>query len=327
MALVEARIDEKRNELEGRDNLTNPTSLEVKNILFATDFSATSEKALPYAAAICRHFGSTLHVAHVMSDASALLMTGGLDYVSLSTIYEDAHTEAKEKIDQIAEQVQGIDHRGYVRHGSVWESLAEIIAESGIDLIVLGTHGRTGLGKLLLGSVAEDILRHAACPVLTVGPKVSGRAKLPECQGRRHDVAPPELELRQMLLATNFGRNSALIAQKAVSLAEEFRARLTLLHVIEDYTQLGSRPGPIEDGVRRLHELISQNAALQYTPETLLEFGPAANCILKAASEREADLIVLGARSSEDVGGTHLPWTTAHHVIAQAQCPVLTIRC
>ena len=305
----------------------SPGALSVKNVLFATDFSATSEAALPYATAICRHFGGMLHTAHVLSDASILMMTGGVDYVSMSTVYEDAHAEAKEKLDHISDRLEGITHRNYVRHGQVWGNLAGIVEENGIDLIVLGTHGRTGLGKLLLGSVAEDILRHAPCPVLTVGPKVSGHAKLPALQDRGRDLAPIELELRQIVFATNFAQNSALVAQEAVALAEEFRARLTLLHVIEDYTQLGSRPGPMEDGVRRLQELVPKNAALQYLPETLLEFGVAPECILKVASERESDMIVLGARASAEVGTTHLPWSTAHHVIAQAHCPVLTIRC
>ncbi len=325
MALIETKIEDKNASVESQ--VTKKTAaISVKNVLFATDFSATSEAALPYAAAICRRFGSTLHTAHVLSEASLLMMTGGVDYVSMSTIYEDAHSEAKEQLDQIADRVEGIPHRQYVRHGQVWKHLAEIIDENQIDLLVVGTHGRTGLGKLLLGSVAEGILRHASCPVLTVGPKVSGRAKLPALQNGSRDLAPLELELRQILFATNFARNSALVAQQAVALAEEFRARLTLLHVIEDYTQLGSRPGPMEDSVRRLHELIPRNAALQYLPETVLEFGFAPDCILKAASEREADMIVLGARASAEVGTTHLPWTTAHHVIAHAHCPVLTVR-
>ena len=325
MALIEAKPEENKS-ARAESQGSQTTALSVKNVLFATDFSATSEAALPYATAICRHFGSVLHTAHVLSDASILMMTGGVDYVSMSTIYEDAHTEAREKLDQISGRLEGIPHYNYVRHGQVWENLAGIVEDEKIDLIVLGTHGRTGLGKLLLGSVAEVILRHSPCPVLTVGPKVSGRAKLPEFQSRGRDLAPLELELRQILFATNFAQNSALIAQQAISLAEEFRARLTLLHVIEDYTQLGSRPGPIEDGIRRLHDLIPSNAALQYSPETLLEFGSAPDCILKAASEREADMIVLGARASVEVGTTHLPWSTAHHVIANAMCPVLTIR-
>src|SRR5579863_7456727 len=106
------------------------TAVAVKNVLFATDFSATSEAALPYATAICRRFGSSLHSAHVLSDASLLLMTGGVDYVSMGTIYEDAHTEAGVKLDQISARLEGIPHRDYVRHGQVWKGLAGIIDEN-----------------------------------------------------------------------------------------------------------------------------------------------------------------------------------------------------
>jgi nucleotide-binding universal stress UspA family protein len=303
-----------------------PRAIAVKNVLFATDFSATSEAALPYATAICRRFGSTLHLAHVLSDASLLMMTGGVDYVSMSTIYEDAHTEAGVKLDQISTRLEGIKHRSYVRHGQVWKSLAGIVDENQIDLIVVGTHGRSGLGKLLLGSVAEDILRHAPCPVLTVGPRVSGRAKLPAFPAHGRDLAPVELEIQQIVFATDFAQYSVYVAQEAVALAEEFRSRLTLLHVIEDYTGLGSRPDLMEDSVCRLKALIPNDAALQYAPETALEFGSAAERILKVASNREADMIVLGARPSEEGRTTHLPWSTAHHVIAQAHCPVLTLR-
>jgi len=299
--------------------------LAVKNVLFATDFSPTSESALPYAAAICRRFGGTLHMAHVLSEAGLLMMSGGVDYVSMGTIYEDAENEAKERLNQISEHIEGIPHRNYVRYGQVWRNLATIIADNEVDLLVVGTHGRTGFGKLLLGSVAEDILRHASCPVLTVGPKVTGRAKLPELSSHGRDLAPPELELRQILFATNFARNAALAAGDAVVLAKEFRSRLTLMHVIEDYAELGGAPGPIEDSLHRLRELVPRNAQLQYVPETLLEFGNAPDRILKAAAEREADMIILGARSPE-LGTTHLPWSAAHHVIAQARCPVLTIR-
>jgi len=325
MALVEANIQVEESKKNIRPEVETRTAIAVKNVLLATDFSATSEAALPYATAICRRFGSTLHLAHVLSDANVLLLSGGVDYVSMGTLYEDAHTEAGQKLDAISSRLEGIPHRNHVRHGQVWKSLEGIVAENEIDLIVVGTHGRTGLGKLLLGSVAEDILRHAPCAVLTVGPKVSGRAKLPAFQDRGRDLAPVELELRQILFATDFASNAPLVAQKAAALAENFRAKLTLLHVIEDYTELGSRPGPIEGNASRLRELIPLDAVLQYPPETLLEFGSASERILQVASEREADLIVLGARAALDVGSTHLPWSTAHHVIAQAYCPVLTL--
>jgi nucleotide-binding universal stress UspA family protein len=302
------------------------SALSVKNVLFATDFSSTSETAFPYAAAICRRFGSILHSVHVISDTTVMMMAGGVDYVSMGTVYDDTQLETIKKLDQISARVPGIPHHNYVRHGQVWKALAEIIAESRIDLIVVGTHGRSGLGKLLLGSVAEDILRHAPCPVLTVGPRISGRSKLPALQARGRDLSPVELELREILFATNFAHDARSVTQTAVSLAQEFRARLTLLNVIEDYTQLSSRPDLVQDCVCRLQSMVPNDAALQYPPKAVLEFGFAAERILKVASDRESDLIVLGARPASEVGTTHLPWSTAHHVIAQAHCPVLTIR-
>ena len=302
------------------------TSLSVRNVLFATDFSATSEAALPYATAICRRFGSTFHLLHVLSDAGLLMMTGGVDYVSMGTIYEDAHNEAKEKLEQVSAHLETIPHRSYVRHGVVWKNLVDIIEQNNIDLVVVGTHGRTGLGKLLLGSVAESILRHTPCPVLTVGPNVSGRAKLPVFQNPGAELAPLDLEIRQILFATNFASSAAREAQEAAWLAEEFHSRLTIMHVLEEYTRLGSNPEPIEENLQKLRKLIPRKSELQYIPEALLEFGHAPERILNAAEEREADIIILGAPAYRDIAATHLPWSAAHHVIAQAHCPVLTIR-
>jgi nucleotide-binding universal stress UspA family protein len=139
-------------------------------------------------------------------------------------------------------------------------------------------------------------------------------------------LAPLDLDLRQILFATNFGTNSAHVAQHVIALAKEFDTHVTLLHVIEEYSQPERRPGPIEEGVRRLQELIPLDASLQYHPAIALEFGSPAERILKVASDREADMIVLGARSWSEVGGTHLPGSAAHHVIAGAHCPVLTVR-
>jgi len=324
MALAEAKSEEKLGTAVPETKQVVPVS--VKNVLFATDFSVPSEAALPYAAAVCRRFEGTLHTAHVLSDTSLLMMTGGVDYVSMGTLYEDASTAAKEKLEQISSRLEGIPLRSYVRHGKVWENLAVIAQENHIDLIVVGTHGRTGLGKILLGSVAENILRHASCPVLTVGPNISGRNRLPAIPAKGHDLAPPQLECRQILVATNYLRNAQQLVQAAISLAAEFRARLTLLHVIEDYTELAARPNSMEEGLRRLQALLPCDVTLPYPPETELDFGSPSELILKIAQEREADLIVLGARTASEIGGTHMPWSTAHDVIAHAHCPVLTLR-
>jgi nucleotide-binding universal stress UspA family protein len=300
-----------------------PAAISVKNVLYATDFSTTSASALPYATAICRRFGSTLHLAHVLSDTNLLLMTGGVDYVCFETLYSDAQSLAQEKVQHIAAELREIPYRTYVRHGQVWTNLSGIVAENGIDLIVVGTHGRTGLGKLVLGSVAEDILRHAPCPVVTVGPGVCSRAKLPGFYGKGGELAPVQLELRHILYATNFTAASLRVVPVAVSLAAQFEARLTLMHVLEDYSKLGSRPAPIDDGVRKLQDQVPKDPALAYAPEIVIEFGSAWKCIVNKAAEREADLIVLGAHPAS--GTTHLPWSTVHQVVAHATCPVLTV--
>lgn len=312
---------ESRPDTPGIKNLSRGISL--KNILYTTDFSATAASALPYAVALCRRFGSTLHVAHVLSDTSLLLMTGGVDQMSFEVLYEDAQNMAKEKLRRVTDGIGKIPICSYVRHGKVLPALSTLIAENAIDLMVIGTHGRTGLGKLMLGSVAEDILRHVPCPVLSVGPRVCDRASLPVCSAACGDLASVELKLEQIVYATNLTEASQTVAPVAVALAEEFQARLTLIHVIDNYTQFEIEPRPIERGIRQLQELVPKDASLAYMPEALIECGPASDCIVDAAAKREADLIVLGA--CPVVGTTHLPWSTVHRVVARALCPVLTV--
>lgn len=322
-----AVLESKQDTAETRNlAVAAPTkaAISVKNVLYATDFSPISDAAFPYAAAIARKFGSTLHIAHIVSDTSLLLMTGGVDYVTFGTLYEDAHSIAKEKVERVASRLGRIPSKRYVRHGKVWPNLSGIVAENAIDLIVVGTHGRSGVGKMLVGSVAEDILRHAPCPVLTVGPKVCGRAKLPAFDSHGRALAPVELEVQQVLYAANFTPASLRVAPVAVGLAEQFEARLTLMHVLENYSNLDSRPGPIEDSVRLLQALVPKDAALPYAPEIVMEFGSPWQCIVKKAAELDADLIVLGARPNDHV--THVPWSTVHQVVAHANCPVLTVR-
>jgi nucleotide-binding universal stress UspA family protein len=298
-------------------------AISIRNVLYATDFSTTSEAALPYATAICHRFGSTLHIVHVLNDTNLLLMAGAVDYVSFETLYNDAESMARDKVEQVAAGLREIPNRTYMRHGKVWTNLKSIVSENAIDLIIVGTHGRTGLGKLLLGSVAEDILRHAPCPVLTVGPRVDGRAKLPSFRGDGLGLSPAELELQNMLYATNFTPASLGVASNAISLAQEFGARLTLMHVIEEYSKLEDRPGPIESGVQRLQAILPKNIELAHAPEVVLEFGPAWQCIVNKAADGDADLIVLGAGPVD--GSTRMPWSTVHRVVASATCPVLTV--
>src|SRR5215475_13656278 len=128
------------------------TAVSLKNILFATDFSDASTAALPYVAALSLRYGGMMHVAHVVPEN--LLPPSPIDPVTIGSIYEDAHSAAQEKMLELALSLRGFPHHTYVRHGKVTDVLLEIIRENNVDMLVSGTHGRTGLGKLLLGSVA-----------------------------------------------------------------------------------------------------------------------------------------------------------------------------
>jgi nucleotide-binding universal stress UspA family protein len=307
--------------------VTSHAGISLKNILFATDFSEASDAALPYAAAIARRYDSQLHVAHIMSPASYIIPSQPGDPVTFDSIHEAALSDVRQRMETLASHLETIPHHNYVREGEVWESLSDIIQTHEIDLLVLGTRGRTGLEKFVLGSKAEEILRQATCPVLTVGPKVGGRVKLSAIESDGRNFTPVDISLRQILYATDFSPESLAAAPFATSLAQEFQAKLTLLHVIEKFEDMGRRPGPIDIALQRLEKLVPEEANLWCSPKPSVQLGPPADCILQEAPNCKTDLIVLGVRSAAGHLGaaTHLPWATVHKVIAQAHCPVLTI--
>jgi nucleotide-binding universal stress UspA family protein len=306
--------------------VSSHTGISLKNVLFATDFSQASEAALPYAAAISRRYNCQLHIVHVISPASYVVASEPVGPFTIESMHAATRADARERMEALASLLKTVPYHTYVREGDVWEVISDMARTREIDLLVLGTHGRTGLEKLVLGSKAEEILRQAPCPVLTVSSKVSGRAKLPAlAEGK--DLNPLEISVRHIVYATDFTPESLAAAPFAASLAQEFQARLTLLHVIEEYAGVHRPPGPIEFALQRLEKLVPEEATLWCSPEPVVQFGSPAECILQTASESEADLIVLGVRPAARhlAAATHLPWATAHKVIAHAQCPVLAI--
>ena len=298
----------------------------VKNILFATDFSEASEAALPFAAAFCEYFGSQLHLMHVLPDVK-LLRPGAPDPAVFGSIYEDARSNAQEKMRRLSKRMKTLPHQVYVRHGYIPRVVCEMVQELEIDLVLAGTHGRTGLGRLIMGSVAEEILREAPCPVLTVGPNVVG-ASVRNLGRFERDAKPMAAEIRDVLYATDFRQQSKHAAVLAASLAATFGASLGMLHVIDDYgDKLSEEPGPVEVSLKKLREILPGDIGLEREPELLVQFGVPAESILHTAAERQTGLIVLGARPT---GGhlkaaTHLGAPVAHRIIVGANCPVLTV--
>jgi len=297
----------------------------VKNVLFATDFPEASEAALPYAAAFSECFGSQLHLTHVLPDVK-FLRPGAPDPAFFGPIYEDAHSNAHDKMRRLSKRMKAVPHQVYVPHGEIPSVVSAMVQQLEIDLVIAGTHGRTGLGRLIMGSVAEEILRQAPCPVLTVGPNVVGASV--RSLGRFERDAKPA-EIRDVLYATDFRHESNQAAVLAASLANAFGAKLGMLHVVEDYgDHLSEDPGPVEASLKKLRRLLPADLDLEREPEFLAQFGVAAESILQTAAERESDLIVLGARPANGhlKAATHLGAAVAHRIIVGANCPVLTVR-
>ena len=312
--------------MELTETVPNAT-ISIKNLLFATDFSETSATAFLYAIAISRHYGSTLHATHVVTESAFVMSSGWADPTLIGTAYENERNLAQAKMHHLATRMEGVPHQTWVCTGEFWDAISEVISVNRIDLLVSGTHGRTGMSKLLMGSAAEQILRRAHCPVLTVGPGVSGQSGPLAQRGGHGDLVPAEIRVQRIVYATDFSPQSLAAKPLAFSLAREFQAQLTLLHVIEDHADLIRKPGPIARANGRLEELASREEYLSRRPNPVVEYGSAADRILEVASEHHADLIVLGVRPPGYLGvATHIPWATVPKVVAGARCPVLTVR-
>ncbi len=296
------------------------TGISIKNILFLTDFSEPSEVALPFATSIARGYGARVYALHVFTPDPNVC--GAPAKLAIAAI-ETGEQTAKARIDS---QLTGLEHETIVDWSiDLWDAVQKTIKEKHIDLIVMGTHGRTGADKFFMGSVAEEIFRRSPVPVLTIGPDVRSSV---HTGGRFHRV----------LFPTDFTGASLAAAPYAISLAQENNARLVLLHVMPT-PELRNFNGRNENDQRRfelsvaeaihqLYETVPKDADLHFPPESLVEYGDPADRILALAKDRSSDLIVLGVRDATGHIGaaTHLARATAHKVVAHALCPVLTVR-
>jgi nucleotide-binding universal stress UspA family protein len=288
----------------------------LKNILFATDFSPCSNAALPYAFSVARRYRATLHAAYVMPTDADLLFMSPESWVAVA---EEDEKRIQGYIKQLEGQMQEVPHHLLTPRGKVSGALTQIIEERDIDLVVLGTHGRTGVRKLVMGSVAEEVFRRADCAVLSVGPNVSTKPER-------------EVKFHRILFATDFSQESLRALPYAISLAEEDEARLMLLHVMgQPATGIVDLEAVTESLLRSLRDLIPPEAEPWCHAECLVEFGrqfaSPAERILEVAENKATDLIVLGVRPVHGNLGlvTHLASTTAQ-ILTQAACPVLTVR-
>ena len=288
------------------------TRVAFKNILIATDFSEVSQHALLHALAMAKRYDAKLTVVHVAPPEAQTP-------IPMEPVPVELDWQKRRGAESLA-RLEGFEalhmypHEMVLRQGNPWPEIRALIEQRGVDLIVLGTHGRGLIGTLLLGSVAEQVLRHATCPVLTVGPDVL--TSLLDHERYTH-----------VLFATDFSDGSMHALPYALSIAEEHEADFTLMHVLEQLEPLPMEYSKelISEYRQRLWQMVPEDANLWCKPQVTVAIGTAPDEIVRTARDRQVDLIVMGVHSGGAVA-SHLPWTVVHAVVRRARCPVLTAR-
>ena len=303
--------------------------IEIRRILCPIDFSDFSRRALDHAVAIANWYGATITLLHVAAIVPTAAYAPG-DPILPSMLLTQAD---REQLLQCMRTFAATEAGSSVR----WElDIAQGAAATEIqaraddmraDLLVMGTHGRSGFTRLVLGSVTEQVLRAAACPVLTV-PRLA-----PD--------AVPAVLFRRILCAVDFSDCSLQALGYAASLAQRAQGALTVVHAIELEPELSPdlhetvAGGPVslaqyieaaeDDYLERLQRAVTGEVRAQCRVETRLLKGKADHEILRVAREEGSDLIVIGVCGRGAIDRLVLG-STAQHVVRQAPCPVLTLR-
>ena len=291
--------------------LQTNTRISLSNILVTTDFSKASKNALPFAAALARQYEGKIIVAHALSPE--LHMS-----VPLDPLPKDADPTCLEAQGKLAEfslsSALGVrPAKMLLKRGDVWSVISDIIQKNKIDLVVTGTHGRQGLKKLVLGSEAERIYRKATCPVLTVGPRV---------------VPPSDTNWKLETILFPTDGSGDFTESSSVCLVSGGRNQANLIFLqLMPMAPTQYRESDEASAREAMRLMVPSEAEDWCKPEFVTRFEFPAEGILGFAKERNVNLIVMGVRKSGDSGvPEHLPWPVASQVVAQAQCPVLTVR-
>jgi len=284
-----------------------PATVAFERILVPTDFSDSSQRALDYAKSIARQYQSQLYLVHVYQAINAVTPP--------EAIWIDSEN-VQEKIEQELEQAgaalrsEGIKAEGFSVTGVIQDRIFSIIKDSRIDLLVMGTHGRSGWERFLFGSDAEAMLRQVECPVMVIGPAVR-----PATQS----VWRP----KHVLCATTLDPDSAWIAAYGYRLARQHQAEFTLFNVEDAFRKEAAKPWSNFESAFKNN--LPEDMAFDGSLHTLVSDSKPGEEIVDYASEIGADLIVMGARAAADIA-THLVRGTAARVLAEAPCPVLALR-
>ncbi|HMF97762.1 MAG TPA: universal stress protein [Vicinamibacterales bacterium] len=298
------------------------TGSSLERILCAVDLSDFSAPVLAHATALARRFEAEVTALHVF--AAWVPPPTLATYPGWMLQIPEARDAIGQEIRALIEPFDGPGMRIALRtaEGDAAAEIVRAAAEIRADMVVVGTHGRSGFDRFALGSVTEKVLRKARCPVLTLPP---GAARTTDT-----------VRYRQILCPTDFHDSSNQAIDFAIWLALKMEARLTALHVVDapELEEPPSAPAHELTAVRQqqhaaatrvLHESVARYQALPVDLRELVLVGKPHREIVRAAIDGHADVIVMGARGRGpmDFG---LFGSTANQVVRQATCPVITCR-
>lgn len=292
----------------------------IQKLLYATDLSAASRPAWGYARLLARTLRAELVALHVVPPVP-IPLEGGFPPGLYQDLLTGARRDGEVGLAELVREAAGSGVRVVPRleEGPPAPRILEVLRQVGADLLAVGTHGRTGLGRILLGSVADTLVRQAPCPVLTV-PSRLGEAAVPASLGR-------------ILYATDFSPVARRAWPWAVALAEASGAELDLVHVA--FLPVPDREAPAEilsAAARQLREQAEREAErfLETCPlprdrvHCLIPQGLVGDQIVHVARDRRADLIVMGTHGWSGLVRWMLG-SVAHQLVQVAPCPVLTV--
>jgi nucleotide-binding universal stress UspA family protein len=316
-----------------RKHLMAPVKLTLRHILVPMDFSGYARQALTCAVPLARKHRAKISLVHVAQTPVAMRTTpdGGLVMpVNTARLVEVAQTH----LDELADILLPQELRGrlIVREGNAAVEVVAAAKRLNADLIVLSNTGRSGLKRIVLGSTAERIVRHAHCPVLTVRRGMDDSAR--RLLALQPPLYPKRLPWRRILVPLDFSLTSLRALKIAVPLAKQSGARLLLLNVVEPNPYATGMEGAVlvePDAVitQRVRRQLPQ-VARRFVPKSLrttalVGQGRAADVIVEMAKEKGVDLIVLATHGHTGLERL-LMGSTAELVVRTAKCPVFVVR-
>jgi nucleotide-binding universal stress UspA family protein len=297
--------------------------IEFKHILCPIDFSETSMRALTYAAAFATWYGAQLEVLHVVPAFDDLAVSGRPGSISgspLPTSRDAVETLIRRSIDSVG--AGSLTSKTLIQEGRAHELIVSRAKAQPADLVVMGTHGRAGFNRLLLGSVTEKVLRAAPCPVLTVPQAASA-------------MTTAAVAFRRIVCGIDYSPSALKALHYALELGRQFNGCVTALYALEymdpeepcehvDFDIRRRRQHFIEHARQRLHTLLAQEPTTWCEIEEIVAVDRAYTAVLRQAATSQADLIVMGAQGT---AGLELMvyGSNTQHVLRAAVCPVLTV--